>query len=86
MRFPVFKMHNRVSILAHMITRLLGTPFIALFMKTYKHSNDYLCEGLLWWDWAVNREACLWQSYLPCFVLLGVRQAGIRATGGKGDL
>lgn len=32
-------------------------------------------------DWSVNREACLWQSYLPCSVLLGVRQAGIKARG-----
>lgn len=43
--------------------------------------HDYLCEWLLCGDWSVNIEACLWQSYLPCTVLLGVRLAGIKARG-----
>lgn len=55
-----------------------------------KHRCDYLCMWLLCGGCSVNREACLWQSYLHCSVLLGVRPAGIRARqgggGGGGDL
>lgn len=47
-----------------------------------KHHCDYLCMWLLCGGCSVNREACLWQSYLHCSVLLGVRPAGIRARQG----
>lgn len=41
-------------------------PVLTLLVSSQcYHSYYYLCEWLLCGDWSVNREAWLWQSYLP---------------------
>lgn len=66
----------KIEVLVFAVTRSANQPCLFSALPQL-----LLFMWLLCGDWSVNREACLWQSYLPCSMLLGVRQPGIKARG-----
>lgn len=67
---------------ARVYSKWLCVKLYSNLQTSLKHRYDYLCAWLLCGGCSVNREACLWQSYLRSSVLLGVRLAGIKARRG----